>query len=467
MKKNIQNLYLSLPVSVQNILVSIYGIGIYRQRYGFGSRKFDKCLNVSQYYSQEQMRDYQDKKFLYIAKLSIRYVPFYRDWAKRNNVELDDFKSIKDLKYFPVIEKKQIQESPGSFISDRHRDRKLIELSTSGSTGTPLKIYCDQKTRTFHYAFFTRVRSWYGINKRSKRATFLGRVVVSGKQKTPPYWRYDAVQKNLIMSSYHLSEENMEFYYRELNKFKPEEIFGYASSIYFLALYIMRQNLNPIQLKIVMTTAETLMPYQREVIEKAFNCVVVDQYGCTEMAFFASQCKSGSMLFHPEHSVIEVRDHGSGIIRNTGSGELVATSLINEAMPLIRYRVGDSVLISEMNDVLYPSFPKITELEGRTDDLIYTKDGRKIGRLSPIFRSDKNIKSSQVVQKIDGSVDIYVVPDQGYTTTHRELILSEAAERIGCSLSINVFEVDCLKKENNGKFRPVKSFYKPGLSGSS
>lgn len=462
MNKTIQKIYLSMPGWIKTVLVSMYGLKIYSERYGRFSRYYENILRESQYYKCDEMRRYQERMFVDMARAAIRDVPFYRKWAVENEIEESDINSIESLNLFPVIEKEDVRRDPDQFVSSKYNKKRLIKLSTSGSTGKPVKIYVDKRSRTYHYAFFTRLREWYGVGKGDKRATFLGRVVVSSNKNEPPFWVYDLVQRNLIMSAYHLSDDKLVYYYEKLIKFKPDEIFGYASSIYQLAKYIVAKGYPRMKLKLVMTTAETLMPYQRETIEKAFECSLVNQYGCTEMALFGAEDLEGKMLIHSEHAIIEILND-EGEVNLSGTGEIITSSLINSVMPLIRYRVGDKATISRSVHKKYPGFKVLESLEGRTDDVIYTRDGRAIGRMSPIFRSDKCIVSAQVVQEKNGTVNIYVVPDIGYCSKHRRLIESEALERIGDSVEIIVHEVESIASEKNGKFRPVKSRFDPDI----
>ncbi|WP_141737121.1 phenylacetate--CoA ligase family protein [Marinobacter sp. X15-166B] len=287
----------------------------------------------------------------------------------------------------------------------------------------------------------------------------MGRVVVPGSQKKPPYWRYDIIQNNLLMSGYHLSDDNVGYYVDKIVDFKPREIFGHPSSIARVSKYIVDNNLSILKPNVIITTAETLLPYQRQVIQKAFSCPVVDQYGCTEMAFFASQCPNGIMHFHPEHAVVEVLPNAGR--RNGKEGELVTTSLLSQAMPLIRYRVGDSVNLGDQSADCHSSFPVISHLEGRIDDYIYTKDGRAISRLASIFSGDKHIKLAQLTQSSGGDVQILVVPTTEYSSVYRQMIYNEARERLGYDIEIKIKEVFDIPREANGKFRPIQSFYRP------
>lgn len=460
---DLNRFYLSLPWPIQNILVSLYGVKLYLERYGKGAKEFEALLDKTQHYSAAQMTDYQDAELVSLLQSAVRDVPFYREWAKNKGFTADDIRGRGDLERFPVLTKEELRKDASRFISDQYNKNQLIPLSTSGSTGQPVKIYCDKQARTRHYAFFTRLRRWFGVGRRSRRVTFFGRAIMPGSVNRSPFWRFDWPQNNLLMSTYHLSDENMGHYYRKIEIFSPEEIIGYPSSIYAIASYVLSQKLAPLKPKVVIATGETLLPFQREVIEKAFDAPLIDQYGCTEMAFFGSQCQFGVMHFHPEHAIVEIgsKQGTSSDIDDSQYGEVIATSLINYAMPLIRYRVSDTIKLNEVVNSCHPGFPEIRYVEGRVDDIVYTKDGRRVGRLSPIFKSDKEVIKSKVVQECNGDINVYVVISDDHTDVHRRRLRDALKDRIGDSVNINVNEVVEIEKEPNGKYRPVVSKFKP------
>jgi len=462
MNKLVQDIYLLLPSFVKTCMVSLYGLKVRMERYGRKAVFYEELLQKSQKLDRHAMKKFQEEAFITIAKRAINEVPFYEEWARENGIKASDIVTVDSLNLFPVLTKDMIRRYPEKFVSKRFRSSNLITLSTSGSTGEPVKIYVDKDSRTFHYAFFTRLRKWNGVKKGDRRVTFLGRVVVKANKKRPPFWVYDVCQNNLIMSSFHMSDDRLIHYYEKIAAFQPKEIFGYASAIYQLAKFISDKCLDPISVALIMPTAETLLPYQREAIKKAFHGRLVNQYGCTEMAFFGAENSEYRMLMHPEHAITEILNDQGQFVEH-GEGEVIATSLVNSAMPLIRYRVGDRAVKSEAIDPEYPGFELMESLEGRVDDIIYTKDGRPIARMSPIFRSDKCIEASQVIQEQDGSLNIYIVPTAEYTQSHRNLIRSEVLERVGQTLTVNIIEVRSIDKEPNGKVRPVKSLFNPTL----
>jgi phenylacetate-CoA ligase len=456
MKSFTEMIYYSSPVFLQNILISIYGYKLYRDRYNENARQYLSELRKSEYISKDQMQELQSRRFVQIARHAIAYVPHYRDWAAKEGLEVDDINSLDDLKLFPLLEKDDIRKSPERFISELYKDKsRLLSYSTSGTSGKPLTIICDANCRTHHYTFFTRLRSWFGINNKSTRATLFGRIIQLPQNKYPPYWRYDIYQRNLLMSSYHLNDDNLSLYYEKLLQYKPDEVIGYPSSLYQIAKFIINNKLPPLTPKVVFTTAETLLIQQREMLENAFACPVIDQYGCTEMAFFASQCEFGNMHIHPEHGIMEVLDTSGRHVRVGEAGNAVPTGLVNMVMPLIRYKIGDIIATSDKCCECGRAFPVISDIVGRLDDTLMTPDGRPLGRLDPIFKGLNGIYETQIIQSSSDTLEFNLVVDNSYNKQSERELMYEIRKRVGAELIVKLIYVASIPKNQNGKFKAV------------
>lgn len=448
MKKWIEKTYYSSPVFLQNLAVSMYGYKLKRERYGQSGDNTLKKLLETQSYTREQMHEYQEKEFVRLAKHAIKNTEFYKDWASREKVACNDINSLEDLQLFPVIEKETIKSNPSLFKSKTHK--KTVTLHTSGTSGTPLEVYTDVESRSNHYAFFSRLRLWYGLSPIDKRATLFGRVVVPVEQKEPPFWRLDFSQKNLLMSSYHLSPNNIKSYYEKLVSYQPEEVISYPSSLVQIAKYIVNNNLDPVDAKLIITTAEMLLPYQRDLIGRAFSGHLVNQYGCTEMAFFAAS-QGEHLYLHPEHGISEVINEG-GELCYSGQGQFVSTGLINYAMPIIRYKVGDYLTLGKSN---INGFPEIENLHGRNDDYILLKDGTPIGRLDPVFKGGSGIAEAQIEQLEDYRIILRIVPGHDYSDEKGKNLVEELRKRVGEGLPIDLNLTQNIEKQKNGKFKQV------------
>lgn len=458
MNKKIEQLYYSLPIGLQNIAVSLMGYKLYKERYNAAGIHMLEKISASQHYSPAQVLQLQDEAFCKIATHAITHTKFYKNWAAEKGINTADIKGLKDIALFPVIPKELIRKSPLDFKSSApHLIKSQFELGTSGTTGTPLRIFSDKYSRSAHYAFFSRLRSQHGVTSDSKRATLFGRIIMGADVHKPPFWRYDFFQKNLLMSSYHLNDANLPHYYKQLCNYAPDEIFAYPSSIFAIAKYIVDNKLQPISLKLVMTTAEKLLPQQAEIIQKAFNAPLVNQYGCTEMAFFCSGVHPNNMVFHPEHGYAEVLTP-EGAVSDIGTGELLATGFINESMPLIRYAVGDTIALGERNE---SGWQTLGNVSGRTDDVIYTLNGSPIGRLDPIFKGGSGIMAAQIVQNPEADILLKLVPAPDFTQACADDLVYELRKRVGAEHPIKVELVDSIEKQKNGKFRPVICHYRP------
>ncbi|MDY7031100.1 MAG: AMP-binding protein [Thermodesulfobacteriota bacterium] len=134
------------------------------------------------------------------------------------------------------------------------------------------------------------------------------------------------------------------------------------------------------KLRMVLTFGETLAESYRKKIEEKYNVSIRCIYSCAEIPFVAYEClERGGMHIFGDWCIVEVVDPKTGEVLGPGEeGEIVATALVNKAMPLIRYRMGDvgSMLPYE----LCPcgrTHPKISAIKGRVVHIINI-DGKKI-----------------------------------------------------------------------------------------
>ena len=95
-------------------------------------------------------------------------------------------------------------------------------------------------------------------------------------------------------------------------------------------------------------------------------------------------------------------------------------------------------------------------IEGRSDDMLYTVDGRRIGRLDPVFKANLPIREAQIVQDRLDHLIVRVVPAEGYSDHTEENISERLQERMG-SMSIDFEQLSEIPRTSNGKFRAVIS----------
>ena len=216
----------------------------------------------------------------------------------------------------------------------------------------------------------------------------------------------------------------------------------------------------PPQLRVVISNAEPLYPHQRSRIEQAFGCDVRDTYGMAETILGASECDHASLHLWPEAGIMEIlKDDAEAPVSPGAPGRVVATGLLNDDMPLVRYEVGDRATLdpSTIPCACGRSLPRLESVEGRSDDVVVTPDGTRVGRLDPVFKSDLAVREAQIVQERVDLLRVRVVPAPGWRERDREVIVKRLQDRVGRRMNVVVEEVPVLERTAAGKLRAVVS----------
>jgi phenylacetate-CoA ligase len=262
--------------------------------------------------------------------------------------------------------------------------------------------------------------------------------------------------KQLYMSVLHLKPEWCPAYAKAIEKYRVQYLYGYTSALHQLASNLIERGIR-LKLKVVITNAEPLYDFQREVIEACFGCEVKETYGQGEMIVAASECDHHALHLWPEVSVTEVLDDDGHPVSPGQPGRIVSSSLLNEAMPLIRYDTLDIGALAKDNSCeCGRNLQKIQSIYGRKDDLILLRDNRKICQIDTIFDPQLNIKEGQIIQETLDDFLIRVVPNERWGLSDIDSIRTETKKRIG-NVNVRIETVEELKRDWNGKFRVIIS----------
>jgi phenylacetate-CoA ligase len=435
------------------MVASLRGSYLRHWRYGPESEELTKAALERERWSQRQWTFYIDDRLRNVLQRAATQVPYYRNyWAERRLQGHNG--SWERLENWPILEKKTVRENPNAFLADDCNPRTMFCEYTSGTTGTPLQIWSSRTTIRQWYALVeARWRRWNGVTRNDRWAIVGGQLVTPVEQSRPPFWVWNASLKQLYMSSYHLAPRFIPYYLEALEDFSIKYLWGYSSSLYALAQEALLLN-KLLKLEVVIANAEPLFQYQRESISKAFGCQVRETYGMCEMVAAASECEFGQLHLWPEVGFTETLCSEDSCVE--GAGDLVCTSLLNSDMPLVRYRVGDVGVITAIKRDCScgRSLPVMSSIEGRTDDLLYTADGRILGRLDPVFKGILPIRAAQIVQEEVDRVRVRYIPSEQFTEDTEKSILAGLRARMG-DVHVVFEKVEDIPRQANGKFRAV------------
>jgi len=455
----LEKIYEKSPSLIQNLMVSGYGLKIYRREYG---RKFHAALKEfeeRQWWSAEKLRDYQNEKLRALIKHSYENVPFYKNKMNACGIRPDDIKSVDDLALIPILTRDDVKANFDDLVARNYKRSQLIMGHTSGTTGSPLEFLYDRWICLIKNVFDWRVKNDAGIKLGDKLALFLGRMVVPISRSVPPFWRWNYIFNHLYFSSFHMSAGNLRKYVEQLKRFRPLAVEGYPSTIYIIARYLISQSMT-FPVRAVFTSSETLLPIQREAIENAFACKIFDFYGLAERVAFASECSchEGHHI-NTDFGITEILD-GDGNRCSPGQlGRIVATGFHNYGMPLIRYKTSDLSSLREKRCSCGRQFPLMEDVTTKAEDIITTPDGRYISSsiLTHPFKPMHSVAESQIIQEDREHIRIKLVVLSSYTDADAKYLLNELGKRLGGGMKIEVELVDSIPRTAAGKFRWVIS----------
>lgn len=445
----LQAIYDKMPILVQNIMTSISGYQKCRDRYGKAYYEYRKFLCEFDKKSLDEKLDYQNARLLSFLKESKENSRFYAELYK--DIDLNTITGKDKLSLLPCVDKEMLRAN----IEDVYTIPKkgAVESHTGGTTGKSLTVRGKRDDMMYRMAMLDHFKARVGFEHRQmKRATFNGKHIVPPNQKKKVFWRYNRSCKQMIYSSFHITEENLAYYVESINKFKPCAIDGFFTSMCDVASYMERHGIKP-QFKpvAIFPTSETVTKSGRELLERVFGCKVYDQYASSEGAPFITECRCGKL--HMELS--------TGVFEHflEDSNEVLITSFLTRGTPLIRYKIGDMVEFLPSTDVcecgrhdLY-----VGEIQGRRLDYLYTAEGAKInaGNVSNLLKNLPNvIIRSQAIQDKLGEITLLLQVDEKLYKNEYDLIVKdEFLHKFGKTTTVNIKHVDDIPREKSGKFR--------------
>ena len=450
-----------LPYPVRQGIKYAYSVLPSRVRLGRVFWETYNFLQESQWWSLEKLKEYQISQLRKLIQHAYENVPYYRGIFEECDLKPTDIGSLEDLCRLPFLSKSIIEKQKTAFISKIHDPNKLEPAHTGGTTGSPLHFWVEKGvTRLKERAFFERFWRWHGYNSWRDRC-----VLIRGAYDLGERVEFDPVENCLHLINPVILPQKIKRYVDIIQKFQPKVIRGYPSLLWafahFLNKYEIKVNLS--SLNVIFCHSEKIYDFQREEISRAFNCKCVDHYGHNEMLALFQKCEiNNEYHITMEYGVVEIIGLDGKPVR-TGDryGEIVATGFNNYAFPMIRYKTGDWVILSE-NQTLCAcgrDYPRIKDIIGRSGDFILTPSGRLISPIDLEFaiRFIKNFKDVQIVQLERDFIEIQIVPEEFFQEEEGKRFAEAVKARIGENVQIKVSIINAIKRPFSQKQRFVQS----------
>ena len=412
-------------------------------------------LKRTQFDSPTAIRDRQLVKLRELTSHAFNTCSYYRALFDAIGLKPRDIRNFDDFCAVPLLTKQTIRERGQDLLSSDYRGAQLHQKKTSGSTGVPLTVQVDEPAMQFKRACTLRSDEWSGWRLGQRAAKIWGNpeYVKFGWRGRLRNWLLD---RSLYLDTLLMTDAALADFAARLRRERPGLIFGHAHSVYLFAKFLLASGTAPVRPNGIITTAMVLHDWQRQVIEEVFACPVTNRYGCEEVSLIASECEAHTGL-HVNADGLYVEVVANGRPAEPGEpGAVVITDLVNRAMPLLRYKVGDVAVWSGRRCVCGRGLPLLDKLEGRESDYVTTEAGELISGISlteNFALHVPGVAQMQIVQESRTQFRFRMVRDNSFGDDSLERLRFLVHERFGPNVLYELEFLDEIPQEPSGKYR--------------
>jgi phenylacetate-CoA ligase len=318
--------------------------------------------------SRDEIAALQLKRLEATLRHAYDNVAHFRDKCRAQGAHPDEVKDLADLARFPFTTKEDLRQTYPFGMFAVPREKVLRLHASSGTTGKPTVVgYTRRDLETWSELVARSIRASGG------RAGDIVHVAYGYGLFTGGLGAHYGAEKlgcTVIPVSGGMTERQVQL----IQDMKPDIIMVTPSYMLAIADEFERQGLDPraSSLRIGIHGAEPWTNALRQEIERRMAMHAVDIYGLSEVLGpgVANECietKDGLHLWE-DHFYPEVVDPVTGTVLPDGSvGELVLTTLTNEALPVIRYRTRD---LTRLLPGTARSMRRMEKITGRSDDML-------------------------------------------------------------------------------------------------
>ena len=441
MKEKLLKLYFNSPVWLQNLIISLRGYQIKKDRFSknfYDQLNFYKSLTQRPIEEQLQLEESRLRLFLKTSKKSVFWEKKFLDFGLNL-----DAKNIKhELLKLPVLTKNEVKENIETIKID---SGNLISVNTSGTTGSGLVFYESRSSESERWAVWWNYRLKHNIDLNQWYGWFGGMKIIDTETKKKPFWRINYPEKRVMFSAFHLNKSTIEDYVQEIIMRKLTWLHGYPSQLALFASLCLQKKYDFSFVKNITLGSENYLENQKVLLDRIFPSAIITQhYGLAESVVNISEGPNRNLSFDRYFCYNELVPTDE-----ENKFWLVGTNLSNPNFPLIRYKT---------NDIAEVVNGQILSIDGRKEDYILLRDGTSLGRLDHIFKELIHVNEAQIIQDSINLLVFKIVKGDFYDIyNEEEKLLFEISTRFENRINYRIDYVDKIKRTKSGKLRFVIS----------
>jgi len=346
----------------------------------------------------------RDHRVRLVVAYAVRHVPYYRALFERQGISPADINGAADLARLPLLDREVVRVHPERFVADTAAGRRALDFYTSGSTGTPLRVYHDQASLLRNIAYGERERAAIievcGTGFRPKELYVGGQV--STFRQVIAFYEDNVLLPTKPRRVWMSVARPIEEVIAACNRERPDVLVGYGGWIALFFRIIEARGLRVQLPKMVMYMAEAMPPGAREHIEGRFGVPVLSRYSAAE-AFKIGYFCARRTGFHLHEDLCHLRIVGpdGATLPDGERGQIVVSNLVNRASVLLNYPIGDMGALTTCRCTCGRTTRLLSELEGRVEDILELPGGRHIHprAIWQAVKDDQDLLQYQLVQR--------------------------------------------------------------------
>ena len=413
-----------------------------------------RVLERSQWWDRDRIEEARVRRLRALVLHASATSPFYAERFAQASIDPLRVRSMTDLTGLPLLTKADVRSELSRILSRAYRQEDLVSAKTGGSTGEALHVFCDKLGAQVRGGAALRTNLWSGWRLGQPIAAVWGNPPVAHTLKSR--LRGCLTNRIFYLDTMRIDAAAINRFVEDWRRWRPGMLYGHAHSLYILA-EALRDRGSALRPCGIVATSMMLIQPERETIEAVFGVPVTNRYGCEEVSLIASECEEHrGMHLNAEHAYVEfLRDDGSACAPGE-EGRIVITELVNRAMPMIRYEVGDRGVPSDRYCPCGRTLPMLESLTGRSADFLIATNGSLVAGVSLIERTltrFAGIRQMQLVQEEHNAAVANLVPAEGWSKQIESELIAELRSHLGADFRIDVREVASIAQERNGKYR--------------
>jgi phenylacetate-CoA ligase len=378
-------------------------------------------LERTQYFSHDALVDLQVGFLRRLVRHAYDHTAYYRQVMDERGMRPSDVDSLAALNRLPILDRATVVRTLDARTANAP-PKVVVTKQTSGTTGEPVVVRYNAESRHWRDATRWRGYGWGGYRIGMRAFHYWGHAMPPktriGRAKL---WLDHALKRDCYVDCTPRGDAALQAAVDQLRACKPHVMVAYAAGASALARYVIEKNVRDWDDIPVLVGAERLWPAEREQIGKAFG-PAFETYGCREVMLVGSECEAhDGMHASMENMIVEivVREPDGTVrpARPGETGEIAITDLHNLACPMIRYITGDLAVAREVERCRCGrELHRIGPIEGRVTETLRDGNGDAVNGLvfNILFSSlTDDVRKFQIVQRVDGSVVMKVVPKRG------------------------------------------------------